>query len=124
MRRLNSLIVYSAALSLMLPLDASSRSYRAGKRGLYGAIAYHASTQSIGYSFDFKTAREAHVAALNQCAQPECEVVLSLHNSCGALATKTAKRASSEGATKQEAETKALRRCGSGCSVIAWTCTK
>jgi Domain of unknown function (DUF4189) len=82
----------------------------------WGAIAYHRATGAFGYSFDFIGQREAGAAALETCAHPECIVVASYRNGCGALA---------EGVTAQEAETKARLQCTDPqCRVIAWSCTK
>jgi hypothetical protein len=41
-----------------------------------------------------------------------------------ALARKPGKAFTQKGVTQQEAETKALARCGAGCQVAAWTCTR
>jgi len=55
--------------------------------------------------------------------------VVSFSNACGALARQAARGPkgyfSATGATRQEAESKALRLCGSReCEVAAWACTK
>ena len=43
---------------------------------------------------------------------------------CAALARNPRKFMVQKGATRQEAETKALGKCGRDCEVAAWTCTK
>ncbi len=90
----------------------------------YGAIAFHQDSGSNGFSFNHHTAREANVEALKQCGHGNCEVILNVRNACGALASSRKDFASSIGATRAEAETKALKKCGPGCSPVTWTCTR
>ena len=91
---------------------------------LYGAIAYHAASASVGWATDRKSAREAKVEALKQCGHERCEIVAAVTRGCAALARNQKKFAVQKGATRQEAETKALRRCGAQCEIAAWTCTR
>ena len=91
----------------------------------WGAIAYHRATGAFGYSFDFAGQREAGTAALEACVHPECIVVASYRNACGALVDGPTGPAFAEGVTAQEAETKARLKCvDPQCHVIAWSCTK
>ena len=90
----------------------------------YGAIAYHAASGSIGWATDRKSSREAQLEALRQCGHERCEVVASVTRGCAALARDAKKFIVQKGATRQEAETKALRRCGAQCEIAAWTCTR
>jgi hypothetical protein len=90
----------------------------------FGAIAYHRASQSWGVSFDTVRARDASVTALQQCGHRECEVVHKFKNGCAALADGPKAAATSSGATRDEAETKAVKRCGAGCKAIAWACTR
>ena len=95
----------------------------------FGAIAYHRATQSWGVGYDFPRARDASVAALKQCGQRQCEIVHKFRNGCAALADGAKKQAAASGATRDEAETKALRRCkeanrAENCNLIAWACTR
>jgi hypothetical protein len=90
----------------------------------YGAIAFHRASQSWGVSYDTARARDAEVAALKQCGQRECLVVHKFKNGCAALASGPKSFATSSGATRDEAETKALQRCGAGCAALAWGCTR
>ena len=90
----------------------------------FGAIAYHRASQSWGVSFDKARARDASVEALKQCGQRECEVVHKFKNGCAALADGPKAALAASGATRDEAETKALKRCGAGCKPIAWACTR
>jgi hypothetical protein len=95
------------------------------KKSAYGAIAYEPSRRATGYSYDFRSAREAKVEALKQCRDPACEVLLSFHNACGAVAQGPGKPFAVTGATRDEAQTKALRLCGQKtCEIVAWACTK
>ena len=89
-----------------------------------GAIAYHRATGNFGYAVDRRNAREAKVEALKQCNHADCEVVLTLKNSCGALASFKQAYFVSRGATRSEAEAKARRQCGVKCEILVWACTK
>jgi serine/threonine-protein kinase len=95
------------------------------KKGVYGAIALQRETGQLGYAYNAATSRAAKIEALNQCAHPRCEVVASFSNACGALARGPKKYFSATGATRQEAEAKALRLCSAkDCELAAWACTK
>jgi len=99
------------------------------KKGVYGAIAVQRETGQLGYAYNAATSRVAKMEALNQCADPRCEVVAAFSNACGALARHHARGAKgyfpATGAVRQEAETKALRKCAAKeCEVAAWACTK
>jgi len=89
-----------------------------------GAIAFHPASGSFGYAVDRRSAREAKVEALKQCNNSDCEVVLTLKNSCGALASFQKTYFVSRGATRAEAEAKARRQCGVKCETLVWACTK
>jgi hypothetical protein len=102
---------------------------RVVKKGAYGAIAVQHDTGQFGYAYNAATSRAAKIEALNQCAHPKCEVVASFSNACGALARQLARGPKgyfpATGATRQEAETKALRLCAAkDCELAAWACTK
>jgi hypothetical protein len=95
----------------------------------YGAIAYHRESQAWGLSFDKARARDANVQALQQCGRKQCEVVHKFKNGCAALADGPKTFAAVSGATRDEAETKTLRRCGEKnagkeCTLVAWGCTR
>ena len=95
------------------------------KKGVYGAIALQRDTGQLGYAYNSVTSRAAKIEALKQCADPRCEVVAAFSNACGALARGPKKYFPATGATRQEAETKALRLCAAGeCELKAWACTK
>jgi Domain of unknown function (DUF4189) len=95
------------------------------KKGLYGAIALQRETGQLGYAYDSATSRAAKIEALKQCAHPRCEVVASFRGACGALVRGPKKYFPATGATRPEAETKALRLCAAKeCDVAAWACTK
>lgn len=105
---------------------ADSKTAASKKKSAYGAIAWHRDSNSIGYSYDHTTARLAGTEALRQCGHPKCEVVLALHNECGALVNdhRAGKFAARRGYTEAEAQTKALSACGAGCQPVAWACTR
>jgi hypothetical protein len=111
---------------LVFPVQAAKQSAIPNR---FGAIAYHRASQSWGVSYDTARARDASVEALRQCGNRECEVVHSFKNGCAALADGPKVLAPSSGATRAEAETKALKRCsglnrGASCTLIAWACTR
>jgi hypothetical protein len=95
------------------------------KKGVYGAIALERESGQFGYAYNSATSRAAKIEALNQCADPRCEVVAAFSNACGALARGGKKYFSATGATRPEAEAKARRLCAArDCEVVAWACTK
>lgn len=99
------------------------------KKTAYGAIALERGSGEFGYVYNAASARAAKIEALKQCAQPRCEVMVSFSNACGALARQPARGPkgyfTATGATRQEAESKALRLCAStDCAIAAWACTK
>jgi hypothetical protein len=113
-----------AAVVLAAAGDADAQSRR---NYAHGAIAYHRATDSVGYAYDFPTERAASVAALNQCGQPACSVVIAFRNACGAVAVAPAKKqpVGGRGVTAQEAESRALKACGlDACQIVAWACTR
>ena len=102
---------------------------KTAKKGVHGAIALQRDTGRFGYAYAATTSRAAKLEALKQCADPRCEVVVSFSNACGALARKPARGPkgyfAAKGATRQEAEAKALRLCAAGdCAITAWACTR
>ncbi len=116
MRRCLWILLFAA-----IPVEAAKQSAVPNR---FGAIAYHRASQSWGLSYDKAQAREASVEALKQCGHRECEVIHKFKNGCAALADGPKAAAASSGATRDEAETKALKRCGAGCKPIAWACTR
>jgi hypothetical protein len=117
----NHVVLLAAALIAAAPVMAAKQSATPNR---FGAIAYHHASKSWGISYDTARARDAEVAALKQCGQRECVVVHKFKNGCAALAAGDKASASASGATRDEAETKALKRCGAGCSALAWGCTR
>jgi hypothetical protein len=110
----------------VFPAEAANKSTAAGR---YGAIAYHRESQAWGLSYDKSQARDASVEALKQCGRKQCEVVLKFKSGCAALAEGSKTFAAVSGATRDEAEAKALRRCGEknagkDCTPVAWACTR
>jgi len=113
--------LFFVVLFLVFPAQAAKQSATPNR---FGAIAYHRASQSWGVSYDTSRARDASVAALQQCANRQCEVVHKFKNGCAALADGPKVATAASGATRDEAETKALKRCGNGCKSIAWACTR
>lgn len=110
-----------AICAVALPAGAANQ---ASVSGRYGAIAYDRESKLWGLSYDKAQARDASVEALRQCGRKKCEVVHKFKNGCAALAVGPKSFAAVSGATRDEAETKALRRCGMDCTSTAWACTR
>jgi hypothetical protein len=89
-----------------------------------GALAYHRESGSFGFAVNAATPRTAKLEALGHCANPKCEIVANLRNDCGAVANGPKRYVTSRGATRAEAETKALRLCGERCVIAGWACTR
>lgn len=111
-------------LAVLLAFPAQAEKKKSATPNRFGAIAFHRASQSWGVSYDAVRARDASVAALNQCGQRECIVIHAFKNGCAALADGPKAAAAASGATRDEAETKALARCGAGCKPLAWACTR
>jgi hypothetical protein len=105
---------------LIVALDAAAA--RVGKRQLWGAIAYSTKTGSFGYSVDQKTKRDAEAEAFRQCGA-NCDLIRTFRDACGAVAAKPTRTSSDTGATREIAEMKAKKKCGSDCSIKVWACT-
>lgn len=119
-------ILVFAVLIVIFPVEAAKQSAVPNR---FGAIAYHRASQSWGVSYDTARARDASVEALKQCGHRECEVIHKFKNGCAALADGPKIQAAASGATRDEAETKTLRRCAevnraANCNLIAWACTR
>lgn len=111
-------------LCALLALPAEAREARRNAAPGHAAIAYHAPSRNVGWASDRGTRRAAQLEALRQCGHPRCEVVTSLSGGCAALAQGEKRHVSQRGAHRAEAEAKALRRCGEGCTIVAWVCTR
>ncbi len=122
------LIAMSIGLALATPSigAAATPPSKAGRTGAHGAIAYHEKSGAFGFSFDFPSARQAKESALAQCGQSGCVVMVGFRNSCAALVQGEKRPFSSQGTTRDEAETRALKKCNSDkhCKPVAWACTK
>lgn len=110
----------------VFPAEAADKTTASGR---HGAIAYDRESQAWGLSYDKVRARDASIEALKQCGRKQCEVVRKFRSGCAALAQGTKGFAAVSGATRDEAETKTLRRCGErnggkDCTLVAWACTR
>jgi len=121
-------LVRAVALLFALLLPCAAAVHAAGNKSAapnrFGAIAYHRESQSWGVGYDTARARDAELVALKECGRRECLVVHKFKNGCAALAAGAKSFAAASGATRDEAETKALNRCGAGCAQLAWGCTR
>jgi hypothetical protein len=116
-------IVLILSAGLMFPGAPALAKSPKGKT-VHGAIAVNRDTRVVGYAYDFKTAPEAKREALKQCGERKCEVLASFKNGCAAVAGGQSKAMAMTGVTRDEAETKVLRKCGKDCTVLAWACTR
>ena len=123
-RRHHVALLVAALLAAQAAAFAAPVTKKSATPNRYGAIAYHRESHSWGVSYDAVRARDASVTALQQCGKRECEVVHKYKNGCAALADGPKAHAAASGATRDEAETKAVKRCGAGCKPIAWACTR
>ena len=95
----------------------------------YGAIAFSPATGAHGYSYDYRSQRQAQHRALGECARRGggCKIATWFRNACGALAVGAGNGWGAEwGNTRAEAERLALQRCSthtSGCYILRWVCT-
>jgi hypothetical protein len=119
--RTTSALILAAGL-IFSGASAPARAPKA--KAIHGAIAVNRDTKAVGYAYNFKTAIEAKREALKQCGERKCEVLASFQNGCAAIADSQGKLTKMTGATRDEAETKATRRCGAECKILAWACTK
>jgi serine/threonine-protein kinase len=117
-RALAAILVLLALL--IVALDAAAA--RHGSRQLWGAIAYSTKSGSYGYAVDVKTKREAETAAFRQCGS-NCDLIRTFRDACAAVATKPTRTSSDTGASREIAEMKAMKKCGSDCAVKVWACT-
>jgi hypothetical protein len=97
---------------------------RDSKSGTFGAIAGHPNGPEVGWATDRRTSREAGAEALRQCGHARCEIVITVRNACAAYARGPKQSRAQKGVSRQEAEARALSRCGDRCEIAAWTCTK
>ena len=118
MRFLAALLVLVALL--IVALDAAGA--RPGNRQLWGAIAYSTKSGSYGYAIDRKTKRDAEMDAFRQCGA-NCDLIRPFRDSCAAVAAKPTRTSSDTGASREIAEMKAMKKCGSDCAIKVWACT-
>ncbi len=126
-------LLAAALLAAQFVITPALAETKTGKRSAapnrFGAIAYHRASQSWGVGYNHARARDANVEALKQCGHGKCEVVHKFKNGCAALADGPKVQFAASGATRDEAETKTLRRCtevnrSASCNLIAWACTR
>ncbi|SRR5712691_6274984 len=113
----------AAVLLAFSALATDAAGARFGKRQLWGSIAYNSKTGSYGYDVDRTTKRDAETEAFRLCGA-NCDLIRSFRNSCAAVAARPKRVASDTGASREIAETKALKKCGgSECKIAVWACT-
>jgi len=117
-RILTAILVLLALLIIALEASAA----RSGKRQLWGAIAYSTKSGSYGYAIDRKTKRDAETEAFRQCGA-NCDLIRTFRDACVAVAAKPTRTSSDSGASREIAEMKAMKKCGSDCAIKVWACT-
>ena len=117
-------LLLAAALTGAATLAPAKAPAKSQAKGPHGAIAINRGSKAVGYAYDFKTAKDAKRAALDQCGEKQCEVVVTFRGACAAVSGNGKRIATATGITRDEAETKATRKCGKDCAVLAWACTK
>lgn len=123
------LLMLASALACAPPLIEPARAAEAVKKAQsHGALAWDRANHRYGYAVSRPTARAAATEALRQCGDGGCEVVLAFKSSCGALVRRGERIFTASGATRAEAEAKALRRCesapGAACEPVVWGCNR
>lgn len=113
-----------AALLLLGAAGETLANKRDSKSGTFAAIAFHPKGSEVGWATDRATSRAAGAEALKQCGHARCEVTITVRNACAALARGPKQSRAQKGVSRQDAESRALTRCGPGCEIAAWTCTK
>lgn len=122
--RVRSVVIGMLCAALLSVPPAHSTAKKGPAKADHGALAFHRGSASSGFAVDQRSARAAQVEALKQCGHARCEIVARLRNGCGAVANGPRRFTVGIGATRQEAETKALRTCGDACEVALWACTR
>jgi len=112
----------ATGLTLALAFAANADAARHGNKQLWGAIAFNSKTGSYGYAVDLKTKRDAETAAYRQCGS-NCDLIRTFRDACAAVASKPTRTSSDTGASREIAEMKAMKKCGSDCAVKVWACT-
>ena len=122
--RLRTVLAVVLLFACCVSAFAASRPKGKVVRVYNGAIAFHRASLSYGYAVDRNTAREAQVEALQQCGHANCEIVARLRNDCAVVVNGKSRFAVGKGVTHNEAETKAMRACGTYCEPVVWACTR
>jgi hypothetical protein len=111
------------------PVNVTSAQPRAIWADHWGALAIDGGTGQAGFVADRASKSEAVNDAMNGCkmhGSPHCELLMSYHNSCIALAWGT-HYLSWNAATESESKSRALSRCNdlgiSGCRIVYSACS-
>ncbi|HTF13253.1 MAG TPA: DUF4189 domain-containing protein, partial [Burkholderiales bacterium] len=77
----------AAALLAFSALTTDAAGARAGKRQLWGSIAYSSKTGAFGYAVDRTSKREAETEAFRICGT-NCDLLRTFRDACGAVAAR------------------------------------
>jgi hypothetical protein len=103
--------------------SAPSKKASAPASRSWGAIAYNSTTGAYGFAVDRTSKRSAEAEAFRQCGG-DCDVIRTFRNTCGAIADSERHFAWDTGASREIAEMKARKKCGSdACRILVWACT-
>ncbi|MFQ6198643.1 DUF4189 domain-containing protein [Streptomyces sp. NPDC000405] len=90
----------------------------------YGSIAVSREDGRVQPAYDYSSQSSAEQAAMSGCGRPDCEIMDSVGNGCGAVVYNpdTDSYWHEHGATPDEATNGALSRAGGG-RLLSWVCT-
>ena len=121
-------LILSVTLLLicLVPVTSPTAFSATSQRENWGAIAYSTRTGRWGAVYNYATQAKAVNAAVVRCGADDCQAVVWFRNGCGAFAKGRGAYGWGLGATRAEAEEKALAACrqrGPYCGVVSWSCT-
>ncbi|NEW42128.1 DUF4189 domain-containing protein [Nocardia cyriacigeorgica] len=99
-----SMVAFGLAAGSVLGAGSASAA------GQYAAIAFSGQTVLYGVSVDEASDEAARGAALANCGQSDCQVLISWANGCGALVENKEGVAAASGANREQAEQAAFRK--------------
>ncbi|WP_067828623.1 DUF4189 domain-containing protein [Nocardia inohanensis] len=108
MRGKTALGILTAAAALLLPATAQADGNVHGAM----AVSFYRGDPVIGIATDASDQASADRIAIQRCGHFSCLVQVQFVNGCGAIATRGSNYASAVGATRAEAERKALEATG------------
>lgn len=92
---------------------------------IFGAIAISQATGNTAYAVNYPNAGAAHRAAEAKCGAADCQWVVQMDRSCGAVTQNPVTRrwGYAYAPTKRAAEVAAAHKSGPGSRTVIWACT-